>query len=139
MGDIEKPIIVISKCLGFDHCRYDGSIVENDFIERLKKYINVISICPEVQCGLTIPRNSLRIVEVNGNKELMQPKDEKNLTEEMEKISKEFIDSLKSVDGFILKCKSPSCGVRDAKIYSSIEKGCALKRGKGIFGKACAF
>ena len=38
MSDYNKPIIVISKCLGFDNCKYDGSIENNEFIEKLKKY-----------------------------------------------------------------------------------------------------
>lgn len=133
MDNNEKPVLVISKCLGFDSCRYDGSMIENEFIEKLKRYVDVIPFCPEVQCGLTVPRDSLRIVEVNEKRELMQAKTKINLTNEMIINSEKFLKDLKGIDGFILKCKSPSCGVKDAKIYPSIEKCSALKRGKGFF------
>ena len=65
MSDYNKPIIVISKCLGFDNCKYDGSIENNEFIEKLKKYVKVIPICPEIECGLQIHHSKLRIVENN--------------------------------------------------------------------------
>ena len=48
MSDYNKPIIVISNCLGFDHCKHDGSIENNEFIEKLKKYVKVIPSCPEI-------------------------------------------------------------------------------------------
>ena len=67
MSDYNKPIIVISKCLGFDNCKHDGSIENNEFIEKLKKYVKVIPICPEIECGLQIHHSKLRIVE-NNNK-----------------------------------------------------------------------
>lgn len=133
MDNNEKPVLVISKCLGFDSCRYDGSVIENEFIEKLKKYVDVIPFCPEVQCGLTVPRDALRIVETNEKRELIQPKTEINLTNEMIISSEKFLKSLEGIDGFILKCKSPSCGVKDAKVYPNIEKCSALKKGKGFF------
>ena len=128
MDNNTKPILVVSKCLGFDKCRYDGSMIENEFIEKLKKYVEIIPFCPEVQCGLSIPRDTLRIVELDEKKELIQLKTERNLTNEIINSSEKFLSDLKEIDGFILKCKSPSCGVKDAKIYSSIEKGSAVKK-----------
>ena len=135
MDNNTKPILVVSKCLGFDKCRYDGSMIENEFIEKLKKYVEIIPFCPEVQCGLSIPRDTLRIVELDEKKELIQLKTERNLTNEIINSSEKFLSDLKEIDGFILKCKSPSCGVKDAKNYSSIEKGSAVKKGKGFFSE----
>lgn len=136
MVNSDKPIIVISKCLGFENCRYDGSIEENEFIEKLKKYVEVIPVCPEVECGLTVPRNTVRIVEIDNKRELVQSKENKFITENMISFSDEFLNKLKYVDGFILKCKSPSCGVKDAKVYSTLEKGRAIRREKGFFAES---
>ena len=131
-----KPIIVISKCLGFESCRYNGNIEQNEFIDKLSKYVEVIPVCPEVECGLTIPRNPIRIVEIDNKRELVQPKDNRIITEDMIHFSEEFLKKLNAVDGFILKCKSPSCGVKDAKIYTTFEKGRAIRREKGFFTEA---
>ena len=36
-----KPIIVISKCLGFESCRYNGNIEQNEFID---KQVNTLKL-----------------------------------------------------------------------------------------------
>ncbi|WP_195987897.1 DUF523 and DUF1722 domain-containing protein [Clostridium sp. D53t1_180928_C8] len=136
MLNTDKPIIVISKCLGFESCKYNGNIEENEFIDKLKKYVEVIPICPEVECGLSTPRNPVRIVEIDNKKELIQPNENRYITNDMINFSKKFINKLEFVDGFIFKCKSPSCGVKDAKVYTTIEKGRAIRRDKGIFAEA---
>ncbi len=47
-----------------------------------------------------------------------------------------FLDALPPVDGFILKNRSPSCGLKDAKVYAAPEKAPALGAGPGMFGGA---
>lgn len=130
-----KPIIVVSKCLGFDKCRFNGTMENNDLIEKLKDYVEFIIVCPEVECGLPIPRDSMRIVQTDDDIRLIQSKTKIDLTDEMNKFSKNFLSENTEIDGFILKSKSPSCGINDAKIYSSIEKGSQYKKGKGFFTK----
>ena len=41
MSNSGKPIIVVSKCLGFEPCRYNGGMEPNSFIEILisSKYV----------------------------------------------------------------------------------------------------
>ena len=56
-----KPKIVISKCLEFDACRYDGQIINNKYIKKLKKFIDFTPVCPEVEIGMGIPRNPIHI------------------------------------------------------------------------------
>ena len=60
--DLTKPKIVISKCLEFDACRYDGKQLTNKHIKNLKKYIDFIPICPEVEIGMGIPRDTIDII-----------------------------------------------------------------------------
>ncbi len=130
-----KPIIVVSKCLGFDKCRFNGTTENNDFIEKLKEYVEFITVCPEVECGLPTPRDALRIVQINDDIRLIQSKTKLDLTDKMNNFSKNFLNKNIEIDGFILKSKSPSCGINDAKIYSNIEKGSQHKKGKGLFSK----
>lgn len=51
-----KPTVVISRCLGFDICRYDGEEIKHDFIEKFKQYVNFITVCSEVGMGLGVSR-----------------------------------------------------------------------------------
>lgn len=133
-----KPTILISKCLGFEKCRWDGNVIENQFIKKLKKYVKFITICPECEIGLSTPRKPLRLIE-NKNQEidLIQHESMKNLNVKMKEFSKKFVKNLKDarIDGAILKSKSPSCAIKDAKLYPAIEKCSANKKTTGIFTK----
>jgi len=125
-----KPIVVVSKCLGFAKCRYDGSIIHDAFIEKLQKHVKFIKVCPEVEIGLGIPRDPIEIFLKNNKRHLVQPKTGKDLTQKMNNFSEKFLNKLKEVDGFILKYKSPSCGINSCPLYQGKK---AATRGNGFF------
>jgi uncharacterized protein YbgA (DUF1722 family) len=54
----------------------------------------------------------------------------------MKRFSKDYLGSLKEVDGFILKSRSPSCGLGDAKVYPRRESAPAVEKGPGMFTTA---
>lgn len=131
-----KPRVVISKCLGFAACRYNGQEIRSGLVEKLKGEMEFIPVCPEVEIGLGIPREPIRIIEENGEKKLIQPATGKELSETMRKFSTSFLRTLDRVDGFLLKNRSPSCGFTDVKIYAPGEKGMTKGKGSGFFGEA---
>lgn len=131
-----KPKVVVSKCLEFDACRYNGDRIPDATIRNLQSYVTFIPVCPEVEIGLGIPRETIRIVEDNGIQKLIQPSTREDVTEKIERFSERFLSSLPDVDGFILKNRSPSCGTRDVKIYAGYEKSPVKGKGAGLFGGA---
>ena len=136
MTNFPKPTIVISKCIGFVPCRYNGGMVQDKFVARLKPHIEVISVCPEVEIGLGIPRAPVRIICSGDELKLIQPSSGLDLSESMRGFTSGFLDTLGKVDGFILKNRSPSCGFTDVKFYSGAERGPAIGRTAGLFGGA---
>jgi uncharacterized protein YbgA (DUF1722 family)/uncharacterized protein YbbK (DUF523 family) len=92
-------------------------MIKSSIIKRLKDYTDFKPICPEVEVGLGVPRAPIRLVENGGIIELIQPSTGVNVTEKMLKFADSFLDSLPLIDGFILKNKSPSCGVKAVRIY----------------------
>jgi uncharacterized protein YbbK (DUF523 family) len=136
MHSFLKPNVVISKCLGFAKCRYDGKIVLDTIVRRLKPFVNFIPVCPETEIGLGIPRNPIRIVMVKGKLHLYQPATDKNLTRQMIQFTKRYLASLKDIDGFILKSRSPSCGINRVKIYDGYHSDAKSVMGKGFFANA---
>ncbi|PIE31760.1 cytoplasmic protein [candidate division KSB3 bacterium] len=134
MDAFPKPIVYISKCLGFAHCRYDGQMIENSFVERLKEYVEFHAVCPEVEIGLGIPRKPIRIVSVDEKHHLYQPSTGKDVTQEMEDFADRFLSGISEVDGFLLKNRSPSCGPQDVKIYSGFENVSRTFRSSGFYG-----
>jgi uncharacterized protein YbgA (DUF1722 family)/uncharacterized protein YbbK (DUF523 family) len=98
--------------------------------------VNFITTCPESELGLGTPRDPVRIVKKDDNLQLIQSKTERILTSEMDNFSLNFLNSINEIDGFILKSKSPSCGLFQTKYFHSMMKGAAvLERGPGFFGK----
>ncbi|MDG5789527.1 DUF523 and DUF1722 domain-containing protein [Evansella sp. AB-P1] len=138
MQGFHKPIVVISKCLGFDPCRYNGDVIHDKFIEKLANFVTYITVCPEVEIGLGIPREPIRLVSNKSDKKikLVQPKTESDLTVRMKNFADRFLDSLHDVDGFILKSRSPSCAISDAKVTSGMEKTHTISKNAGLFGDA---
>ena len=136
MSDFEKPIVVVSKCIGFAQCRYNGLMISSDVVEALKNYVQFIPVCPEVEIGLGVPRDPIRVVSTADGLRLLQPSTGADVTAKMQRLAESFLGSLAAVDGFILKSRSPSCGFKDVKIFASVEKGAASAKGSGFFGGA---
>ncbi len=130
-----KPKILISKCLGFENCRYDGTEIKDEFIELLSEYVEYIPVCPEVAMGLGTPREALRIIEIGENKRLISSKSSEDKTLLINNFSCKYIQNIHSLDGCIFKAKSPTCGVRDAKLYNSEVKGASSNKGAGMFSE----
>jgi uncharacterized protein YbgA (DUF1722 family)/uncharacterized protein YbbK (DUF523 family) len=136
LRDFPKPIVVVSKCITFEPVRWDGRIIASEFVEKLKPYVKFVPVCPEVEIGLGVPRDPVRIVLVNGEQRLLQPSTGLDFSEKMKSFAEWFLDSLSEVDGFILKSGSPSSGFKNVKIYPKTEKSVSVARGPGFFGKA---
>lgn len=132
-GEI-KPQVVVSRCLGFDACRYNGQMIPDKFVETLREYVHFTHVCPEVAIGLGVPREPIRLVQRGGKIRLLQSATGRDVSEEMRFFAEHFLGELKEIDGFILKNRSPSCGIKDVRIYQSMERGAAATKGAGFFG-----
>ena len=134
--DFLKPKVVISKCIEFDHCRWNGNIIKSNLIKILKNYVEFIPVCAEVEIGLGVPRDPIKIVKSDSLK-LIQPKTMREYSKSMEEFSENFLNSISGIDGFIMKFKSPSCGLYETKYYFDENRGSAvIEKGAGLFGKA---
>jgi len=102
----------------------------------MKDYMEFKPVCPEVEIGLGIPRDPIRIVKQNSNLQLIQSSTGRDITGNMYDFADNFLNSLEEVDGFVLKYKSPSCGTKHTPYLASTQKGAAkVGKGPGLFGK----
>ena len=137
MTAFPRPRIVVSRCLGFDHCRWNGLMASSDVVRLLREYVEFLPVCPEVEIGLGVPRDPVRIIRgAGGGPRLVQPASGGDYTGEMTAHVAELLDSLSQVDGFVLKSRSPTCGIKDVKHYHSIERGAGADVGAGFLGAA---
>ncbi len=126
-----RPIVVVSRCLTGRACRYDGTVLHDPFIAKLAGFVTFRTVCPEMAIGLGVPRDPIRLVDSGGGARLLRPADGRDLTEKMRRFSRRFLVSLGPVDGFLLKARSPSCGVEGVKVWGRV-----ARRGTGLFGGA---
>jgi len=134
MPEFPKPRIFSSKCLGFASCRWNGVSIPDDFVESLKPYVTFITTCPEMEIGLGVPRDPIRIVLYGKDLKLMQLNTGKDVTSAMRDFTAAFLGPIGEVDGFILKDRSPSCGIKDVKVYKGMDPGGVIKKSSGFFG-----
>ena len=130
---MRKPKLIISKCLNSEKCRYNGQAYDDKVISLLRKYVDLETVCPETEIGLKVPRNPIRIEKYDDKYKLVEPSDNIDYTSQMMEFAEEFLSNIDDVDGFILKSKSPSCGVKDVKIYPKNQKCSISNKGQGIF------
>jgi uncharacterized protein YbgA (DUF1722 family)/uncharacterized protein YbbK (DUF523 family) len=133
----DKPRIGISSCLLGNNVRYDGGHkLDRYLVDLLGKHVRWVPVCPEVECGLSVPRESMRLVGDPASPRLLTTRSGTDLTERMERWARQRSVDLERQDlcGFVFKSRSPSSGLRGIKVYD--EKGNPTRRGQGMFARA---
>ena len=131
---LPRPNVVDSRCLCGVRCRWDGDSSPRNFVSELKQYARVIPVCPEMEIGLGVPCGRIVLVRRGPGVEMYQPSSGRHLAQKMNSFAHRFLRDCGDVDGFILKHKSPTCGLRSVKLYDSIDPDAAFARkGVGLF------
>jgi uncharacterized protein YbgA (DUF1722 family)/uncharacterized protein YbbK (DUF523 family) len=131
---MEKIKLGISACLLGENVRYDGGHKLDLFLtETLGQYVEYVPVCPEVESGLPVPRESMHLEGNPDSPRLMTIRTKQDLTERMIQWARKRVAGLEKegLCGFIFKSDSPSSGMERVRIYN--EKGMPVKKGVGIF------
>jgi uncharacterized protein YbgA (DUF1722 family)/uncharacterized protein YbbK (DUF523 family) len=129
-----KIILGISSCLLGNAVRYDGGHKLDHFLaDTLGQYMDWVPVCPEVECGLPVPREAMHLVGDPGNPRLVTIRSGVDHTDRMKKWAKKKVAELEKeeLSGFVFKSRSPSSGMRGVKIHS--DAGILSATGSGIF------
>lgn len=133
----DKIKLGISSCLLGNNVRYDGGHKLDRFLrDTLGQFVTFVPVCPEVECGLPVPRESMRLVGNADSPRLITTRTGIDHTERMNQWAARRLDTLESeaLCGFIFKSKSPSSGMTRVKVYN--EKGMPAHTGSGLFARA---
>jgi uncharacterized protein YbgA (DUF1722 family)/uncharacterized protein YbbK (DUF523 family) len=131
---MEKIKLGISSCLLGEKVRYDGGHKLDKFLTvTLGKYVAYIPVCPEVECGLGVPRKSMRLEGNPDSPRLIVTSTREDMTDRMVHWAKNKVVQLEkeNICGFIFKSDSPSSGMERVKVYN--EKSMPVKAGVGMF------
>jgi uncharacterized protein YbgA (DUF1722 family)/uncharacterized protein YbbK (DUF523 family) len=133
---MEKIKLGISTCLLGENVRYDGGHKLDRFLmDTLRQYVEYIPVCPEVECGLGVPRESMHLEGNPESPRLVTIRTKQDITDCMVQWAQKRVVQLekKGLCGFIFKSDSPSSGMERIKVYN--EKGIPVKKGVGIFAR----
>ncbi len=129
--------IGISSCLLGNAVRWNaGHKLDKYLTHTLGQFVTYVPVCPEVEAGFGIPRESMRLVGDPDKPRLITFKSKADRTADMihwaQKRVKELADE--NLCGFIFKSDSPSSGMIRVKVYN--DKGMPRKVGVGLFARA---
>lgn len=133
----EKIRLGISSCLLGNRVRYDGQHKLDHFlVDVLGQYVEWVPVCPEVECGLPVPREAMRLVGDPEHPRLVTIKTRIDHTDRMLKWASRRARELDREDlcGFVFKSRSPSSGMKSVKVYN--DDGMPSQTGVGLFAKA---
>jgi len=131
----ELPKVGISRCLLGENVRYDGGHKLDLFLrDVLGRHVEFVSVCPEVECGLTVPREAMRLVGEPENPRLVTIRSGQDITPRMTQWAGARVGQLagEGLCGFVFKYGSPSSGMGRVKVYPETGGAPQLK-GRGLF------
>jgi uncharacterized protein YbgA (DUF1722 family)/uncharacterized protein YbbK (DUF523 family) len=133
-SSFDRLLIGISSCLLGEKVRFDSGHKNHSYITKtLSDYFDFRPFCPEVAIGLGIPREPIRLVstELGGEVRCVGTKNaDKDVTDPLKSVAREQFEWIASLDGYIFKKDSPSCGMERVKVYT---KSMPERSGVGIY------
>jgi len=117
----DRPVVAISSCLLGENVRYDGRNKQDSCIAQyFSAHVDWKPICPEVGAGLGVPRPAVQLV---GDKDQLRALGVGNanldVTDALIEYAQEMLQALHDVNGYLFKCRSPSCGLTDTPLFDA--------------------
>ena len=134
-----KPRLGVSACLLGQGVRFDGGHKRDAFVtDVLSRHFALVPVCPEMEAGLGVPRESMRLQRSPAGIRLLAPRSGSDHTERLRGWAEARLDALGSagLSGFVLKKDSPTCGLERVRVYGT--GGAATRDGRGLFAAALA-
>jgi uncharacterized protein YbgA (DUF1722 family)/uncharacterized protein YbbK (DUF523 family) len=134
---LDRIRLGVSSCLLGEEVRFDGGHKHDRFLtDVLGRHVEWVPVCPEVELGLGVPRNTLRLVGTPAAPRLVREKTGEDLTARMQRYAWERVRELAALelDGYVLKRASPSCGLLRVRVYR--DTGVPAADGRGLFAEA---
>lgn len=128
----------ISSCLLGNEVRYDGGHkLDRALRDDLDALVAWVPVCPEVEYGLPVPREALRLVGDPADPALVGSRSGVDHTAGLKAWAARRLDALAQEDlcGFVFKSRSPSSGLRGIAVYGR-SGGVFSNAGVGIFARA---
>lgn len=128
-----KKDVAVSACLLGYSCRYDGNHnLNQELFSTLKEY-HIIPFCPE-DYAFGTPRPTMDLITNHSMVRAISNKNGSDLSIPIFRYAHKFFQENPNIELFIGKDRSPSCGVKSAKVYDK-DKNIISKNGTGLMAK----
>jgi uncharacterized protein YbgA (DUF1722 family)/uncharacterized protein YbbK (DUF523 family) len=127
----------VSACLLGDTVRWDGGHKRDRFLtDVLGRFVEWVPVCPEVELGLGVPRETLRLEGDAASPRLVAPASGTDHTAAMARLAARRAATLGRMGlvGYVLKKDSPSCGMERVRVHGG--RGAPRRTGVGLFARA---
>ena len=134
----EKIKIGMSSCLLGEEVRWDADHNHDQYVrDVLGSYFDYVSICPEVDVGMGVPRETVALYGTLENPKMITKRSKTDWTKKMNHYTKDRIHELtkENLCGYVFKGKSPSCGIGKVPIYSEFGSS-RMRHGSGMFASS---
>jgi uncharacterized protein YbbK (DUF523 family) len=135
MDGARKPRVGISACLLGEEVRWDGRHKHDPLLVGvLGPAVEWVPVCPEVELGLGVPREPIRLVGAPGALRLVGERSGDDHTAAMQAFAERRLAELAALDlcGWVTKKDSPSCGLEGVRVFSG-PGGLPRPEGTGAF------
>jgi uncharacterized protein YbgA (DUF1722 family)/uncharacterized protein YbbK (DUF523 family) len=132
-----RPHLGVSSCLLGRKVRFDGGHKRDAFVvDSHGAFVEWVPVCPELESGLGVPRESMRLVREAGGIRLLTVNTRRDVTDIVAGWNARKLRDLAAHElcGFVLKKDSPTCGMERVRVYGG--GGIPLKSGQGLFAAA---
>lgn len=107
-----RPLVGVSSCLLGAPVRHNGGHSRHRFLtDELDRFVDWLPVCPEAEIGLGTPRPTLRLRRRDEEERVVSNADGTDHTEALAATADRHLERLREADGYVLKNKSPSCGL----------------------------
>ncbi len=110
----------MSSCLLGEPVRFNGGHSRDRFLtDDLDRYVEWVPVCPEIEIGLGAPRETLQLTAAG---RLVSPSGHDH-TDAMTALPGRRRGDLAGLSGYVVKSRSPSCGLSSVRVHSGSEPG----------------
>jgi uncharacterized protein YbgA (DUF1722 family)/uncharacterized protein YbbK (DUF523 family) len=133
----DRPRVGISACLLGQKVRFDGGHKQDSFLcGTFGRFVEWIPVCPELEVGMGVPRESVRLVGSVSDPKMIAERSGKDWTSSMKRYAAARAAELARLRlcGYVFKKNSPSCGLERVRVYDG--NNMPNRRGRGLFASA---
>lgn len=126
----------ISSCLLGNAVRWDGGHRRDAFLaDVLGRFVEWVPVCPELELGLGVPREPIRLVGRAGTPRLLSGSGDADHSEAMRRLAAGRADEFAALGlaGHVTKSDSPSCGLAGVPVWSARDPERSRRAGMGAF------